>query len=66
MVSDKNISKELGRKRKEGNTSGMWIFTGISKMVRMGRRNDLYDWEKKFFDKYIGIRWEEKGNRIEK
>ena len=66
MENDKHISNRLHQKRKEGKTSGMWIYVGIPKMIRMGKSDDLYDWEKELFDKYIGIRWDKKGNQIRK
>tara|TARA_Y100001970_G_C13590006_1_gene535064 strand:- start:267 stop:551 length:285 start_codon:yes stop_codon:yes gene_type:complete len=64
MVNDKEISKILHRKRIEGKTSGMWLYHGIPTMKRIGKWNDLYQWEKEWFDSKVGIRWDKKGNLI--
>ena len=63
-MEDKQISKILHRKRKEGKTSGMWLYVGIPKLIRMGKCHDLYDWEKDWFKSQIGIRWDDEGNLI--
>jgi hypothetical protein len=64
MGNDKHISNILHQKRKEGRTSGMWIYVGIPKMVRMGKSDDLYNWEKKWFNSRIDKRWDKNGNLI--
>ena len=58
------ISQILHDKRIKGKTSGMWLYVGIPKMIRMGKSDELYDWEKKWFNSKIGIRWDKKGNRL--
>ena len=63
-INDKEISKILHQKRKEGKTSGMWLYVGIPKMIRMDKSDDLYDWEKKWFNSQIDKRWDKKGNLI--
>ena len=63
-INDKEISKILYQNRKEGKSSGMWIYVGIPKMIRMGKSDDLYDWEKKWFNSQIDKRWDKKGNLI--
>ena len=60
------ISQILHDKRIKGKTSGMWRFVGIPYMVKMGKKNDLLNWEKEWFDSKIGIRWDNKGNRLKK
>ena len=63
-INDKEISKILQQKRIEGKTSGMWLYVGIPKMIRMDKSDDLYDWEKKWFNSQIDKRWDKKGNLI--
>ncbi len=60
------IKQSLHDKRKQGKTSGMWLYVGIPHMVKMGNKKDLYDWEKEWFDSKVGIRWDKKGNRLKK
>ena len=63
-INDKEISKILYQNRKEGKSSGMWLYVGIPKMIRMDKSDDLYDWEKKWFNSQIDKRWDKKGNLI--
>ena len=64
QYSDEEISKRLHKKRKEGKTSGMWVYVGIPWMKRNGKWNELYQWEKDWFKNHIGVRWDEKGNQL--
>ena len=61
-INDKEISKILYQNRKEGKSSGMWLYVGIPKMIRMDKSDDLYDWEKNWFNSKIDKRWDKKGN----
>ncbi len=63
----KKISNILRKKRLHGKTSGMWKDVGIPYLVKIGKWNDLYNWEKKHFlygDKK-GL-WDKKGNYLKK
>ena len=55
-LDNSEISKQLHKKRKQGRTSGMWKFVGISWMVRNGKWNELYQWEKDWFNLQMGSR----------
>ena len=42
----------------------MWKYVGIPYLVKTGKHDELYDWEKQWFNNGIGIRWDKNGNRI--
>ena len=64
--TNKEISDILKTKRESGKTSGMWKYVGIPYLVKIGKHDELYDWEKQWFNNGIGIRWDKNGNRINK
>ena len=65
-VEDDSISNSLQHKRKHHDGCGMLKSVGIPHLVSIGKYYDLYDWEKEWFKKYIGIRWDSKGNHIKR
>jgi hypothetical protein len=65
-INDDSIRKSLHHKRKHHQGCGLLKMVGIPHLVSIGKWDDLYDWEKKWFKKYVGIRWDSKGNHIKK
>lgn len=59
-----NVKKSLHKRRKDGGCS-MWRKVGIRTMVKIGKWNDLYDWEKEFFRKGVELNlWDKFGNKL--
>jgi len=63
-ISDKEIKKSLQHRRKTGGC-GMLRYVGIPHLVKIGKWNDLYEWEKKWFlDGVVKGLWDKKGNHL--
>lgn len=65
-IDDDSIRQSLHHKRKHHQGCGLLKMVGIPHLVKIGKYDDLYQWEKDWFNKYVGIRWDSKGNHIKK
>ena len=63
-LTDDEISMTLKHKRKYHKGCGMLKSVGIPHIVSIGKYDELYQWEKDWFNKYVGIKWDKKGNNL--
>ena len=65
-LDDESISKSLKHKRKYHGGCSLLRGVGIPHLVSIGKYDDLYQWEKDWFNKYVGIKWDKDGNHLKK
>ena len=65
-MNDNSASKSLKINRMKNKTFGMWLYVDIPYMIKLVYSCNLLDWEIKWFESNIGIKWNKNGETLKK